>query len=75
MFTIYGHEQCTYCVKAKDLLESKQLAYEYINVRKDEEALAFIKDEGFSTVPQIYEDEWHVGGFNELVAVLTGGEA
>jgi len=70
-YYIYGKENCPYCVKAKDLLDSKGLPYEYIDVEHDKEARQFIKEVlGAKTVPQVFlskEVTEHVGGYQDLL--------
>jgi glutaredoxin len=68
--TIYGKTQCTYCDKAKALLNSKGIEYLYIDLMQDAEALAFIRSTGARTVPQIFNGETLIGGFDNLVEWL-----
>jgi glutaredoxin 3 len=58
---------CPYCVRAKRLLESKNVEYEEIRVdqlpeRHDE----MIKRSNLTSVPQIFIDDYHVGGCDDL---------
>lgn len=66
MYKIYGKPSCPYCVKATDLLYSLGKQFTYIDVSEDAEALAYIKAQGFTTVPQVYLGEDHIGGYTEL---------
>ena len=64
---VWSKDQCPYCVQAKALLESKGIEYEERNVSKDwtkEQLLEAVPTA--RTLPQIFLDEEHVGGFNEL---------
>lgn len=76
-FKVYGKPNCPYCVRAMDLLDSKGIKYEYIDVTKSPEALKFIKEDlGCRTVPQIFEvendtDMEHIGGFDDLVSFFS----
>lgn len=65
---IYGKDWCVYCNRAKQLLEEKNIEYEYINIEEDEKLLAKMKEisNNASTVPQIVLDETFVGGFDNL---------
>ena len=67
---IYSANLCPYCTMAKKLLEQRGLSYDEINVDSKpglrEEMMAKTKRR---TVPQIYIDDYHVGGFNELYAL------
>lgn len=72
MIVVYGKDNCVFCEKAKDLLQSKGLSYEYIDVYEDESALTMFQENGLKTVPQIWVDHHHVGGYTELVEYLGG---
>jgi glutaredoxin 3 len=64
---VWSKDQCPYCVQAKALLESKGIEYEERNVSKDwtkEQLLEAVPTA--RTLPQIFLDKEHVGGFNEL---------
>jgi glutaredoxin 3 len=64
---IWSKDQCPFCVQAKALLESRGIEYEERNVSKDwtkEQLLEAVPTA--RTLPQIFLDDAHVGGFNEL---------
>jgi glutaredoxin 3 len=64
---MYTTRWCGYCVRAKTLLDSKQVAYEEINLDEDPEFRQTIFDlTGGSTVPQILIDGKPIGGYTEL---------
>lgn len=73
--TIYTTRSCPYCIKAKQLLNSKGVTYE--ELRTDESAEladeAVKKSAGLRTVPQIFIDDHHVGGCDELYALEREG--
>ena len=65
---------CPYCVRAKKLLESKNVEYEDIRVdqlpeRHDE----MIKRSNRTSVPQIFIDGFHVGGCDDLFELEAEG--
>ncbi len=67
---IYTANLCGYCTMAKRLLDNKGVAYTEINVDAEpglREAL--IQKSKRRTVPQIYIGDYHVGGFDDLVAL------
>jgi glutaredoxin 3 len=69
---VWSKDQCPYCVQAKALLESKGIEYEERNVSQDwtkEQLLEAVPTA--RTLPQIFLDQEHVGGFNELRKKLT----
>ena len=66
MYTIYGRPNCGWCVRAKDLLSSNNVEYKYIDIYEDSKSMAWIKEKGYKTVPQIFDDDEHIGGYNDL---------
>lgn len=72
--TIYTTNYCPYCVRAKDLLKRKAIAFIEINVEDDAARDAMIaKAGGRRTVPQIFIGETHVGGCDDLYALDKAG--
>ncbi len=70
--TIWSKENCTFCVQAKQLLESKGIEFEERKIGKDwtkEQLLEAVPTA--RTVPQIFLDEQYVGGYQELRQKLT----
>ena len=74
--TIYTGPMCNFCSAAKHLLNKKKISYEEINIgydeKKREEMLK--KSNGAKTIPQIFIEEKHVGGYVELKALENKGE-
>lgn len=66
MYLIYGKSDCSFCVKAKQMVERFEKEYEYKDVEEDGQALGFIVKSGFKSLPQIYYNGVHIGGYNEL---------
>lgn len=72
--TIYSTSYCPYCAKAKTLLDHKQAAYTEISVdqypekRKEMETRS-----GRHTVPQIFINDQHIGGCDDLHALEQQG--
>ncbi len=68
---IYTSTVCPYCVKAKKLLEAKGVNYKELNIDESYEYMdeAAKKSGGRTTVPQIFIDDFHVGGCDELYAL------
>ncbi len=72
--TIYTTGYCPYCVRAKDLLKRKGVAFNEINAEDDAVREAMIvKAGGRRTVPQIFIGETHVGGCDDLYALDKAG--
>jgi glutaredoxin 3 len=73
--TIYSTPVCPYCVKAKNLLKQKGVAYTEIDVSDPEEREKMIqKANGRRTVPQIFIDDYHVGGCDDLFELEKNGK-
>lgn len=70
-YTIYGRPGCQPCKAAKDLLQSTGHEYTYVDVLAlPKGELAAFMDKGFKTVPQIFWEDTHIGGLDELKAHL-----
>lgn len=71
---MYSTRFCPYCIRARALLESKGVIYEDIAVDADPELRReMMALSGRRTVPQIWIDELHVGGFDELAGLDRQG--
>ena len=72
---MYTTAICPYCVAAKNLLRSKGLDYSEVRVDTDAEQRAAMmqRSGGKRSVPQIFVNDVHVGGFDELVAADRSG--
>ena len=68
---IYTTNACPYCVKAKSLLDQKGVEYKELRVDENPELAveARRKSGGRKTVPQIFINDYHVGGCDELYAL------
>ena len=72
--TIYTTSWCPFCIRAKQLLDSKGVSYQNISVdgrpdlRQEMTEMA-----GKHTVPQIWIADQHIGGCDELHALERAG--
>lgn len=72
---IYTTSSCPYCVRAKQLLTQKGLAYEELNVEDaDARAQMMARAEGRRSVPQIFINNKAVGGCDDLYRLHASGE-
>lgn len=73
---MYTSAYCPYCANAERLLQSKgviEINKIRIDVEPDKRA-EMMQRTGRRTVPQIYIDDKHIGGFDDLRALdLAGG--
>jgi len=74
--TVYTGLFCPYCTKAKALLDKKGVAYVEYNVHDDDQKLKEMLERsgGRKTVPQIFIDDCHVGGCDDLYALDKAGK-
>jgi len=69
-FTVYTQDGCIFCTRAIELLQSKDQAVNIIDIKADPEIKHLFHRRGFKTVPQIYHNGKHVGGYDDLVIYL-----
>ena len=74
--TVYMGPMCAFCDAAKRLLNKKNIPYKEINIALDESKLNEMlkKSNGKKTIPQIFIEQYHVGGYEELRALESKGE-
>lgn len=65
-FLIYGRDNCPYCVKAKELLQKKEVWWAYIDLTKNPTIRERMMAKGFKTVPIIYNGDTLIGGYTDL---------
>ncbi|HLD95349.1 MAG TPA: glutaredoxin 3 [Alphaproteobacteria bacterium] len=68
---IYTTTVCPYCVKAKALFQKKGVSYTEIDVSQDEELRLKMTQRagGKRSVPQIFINDQHIGGCDDLYAL------
>ncbi len=72
---IYTTAMCPYCVRAKMLLQNKGMSWEEIRVDLERDRLQeMLQRSQRRTVPQIFIDDFHVGGFDDMAALDARGE-
>jgi glutaredoxin 3 len=71
---MYATGWCSYCARARQLLESKGVEFEEIDVDSRPDARGEMSTRsGRRTVPQIFIGETHVGGFDDLYELDASG--
>ncbi|HJD55356.1 MAG TPA: glutaredoxin 3 [Rickettsia endosymbiont of Pyrocoelia pectoralis] len=73
---IYTLAHCPYCIKAKGLLDEKNVAYQEIevsNFTNEQKDQLIKKAGGKKTVPQIFIDNVHIGGCDDLFELEEAG--
>ncbi|HIC81086.1 MAG TPA: glutaredoxin 3 [Kiloniellaceae bacterium] len=73
---IYSSMLCPYCYRAKKLLEQKGADFTEIDVMLNPRRKAEMvqRSGGRTSVPQIFIDDRHVGGCDELFALDAGNK-
>ncbi|MEH6628725.1 MAG: glutaredoxin 3 [Motiliproteus sp.] len=72
---LYGTLYCPYCVRAKALLDNKQVDYLEIRVDQDPgKRMEMMQRGGGRTVPQIFIDSNPIGGCDELHTLEYNGK-
>lgn len=72
---MYSSRFCPFCMRAKALLKSKGAEFDELIVDGDRELRqTMMAESGRHTVPQIWIDELHVGGCDDLVALDRAGK-
>ena len=72
---IYTTGVCGYCVAAKNFLKSRGCDYSEVRVDREPGKLAEMLERsgGRRSVPQVFFNGMHVGGYDDLVAAERSG--
>jgi glutaredoxin 3 len=73
---IYTTRTCPYCHRAKGLLNSKKAQFTELDVTNNPELRSKmrVRANGRSTVPQIFINDKHIGGCDDLYELDEDGE-
>lgn len=72
---MYATDWCPYCARARRLLESKGVPFEEIDIDEVEGARAEMrKRSGRTSVPQIFINDRHIGGYDDTKALDDAGQ-
>jgi glutaredoxin 3 len=73
---IYTKRTCPYCVRAKELFNSKSISFQEIDITDDPSLRSEMikKANGRTTVPQIFIGGQHIGGCDDLLALEKNGK-
>lgn len=73
---MYCTATCPYCIRAQRLLEDKGVAFEQVRVdlEPDRRAEMVQRAGGRTSVPQIFIEDMHVGGCDEIYALDRAGK-
>jgi glutaredoxin 3 len=72
---IYSTAMCPYCVRAKMLLQRKGMQWEEKRIDLDHGLMReMLQRSNRRTVPQIFIDEHHVGGYDDMAELDAMGQ-
>ena len=73
---IYTWSRCPFCIRAKGLLDEKGIEYSEYCLDGDEEAREemSVRANGRSSLPQIFIDDHHIGGCEDIYDLESKGE-
>jgi glutaredoxin 3 len=73
---LYTSGHCPYCIRAKSLLDKKKVIYQEIRIDLEPTRMQEMieRSSGRRTVPQIFINHQHIGGFDDLWALEQSGE-
>lgn len=72
---IFSIPDCSYCVRAKELLLSKGIPYSEISLMSEEAVEELTREipNVHLSAPQVFEGSRHVGGYTELAKEVEEG--
>lgn len=71
MFVIYGADWCSFCQKAKEVLSGKDYQFKDVDTVEAIDEMCDLLGYEPETVPQVFYDGQHVGGYDDLVRFLA----
>lgn len=73
---IYTWSRCPFCIRAKALLNNKGVKFTEYCIDGDEEARAKMTERanGRSSLPQIFINDQHIGGCDDMYALESRGK-
>lgn len=71
---MYSTRFCPYCMRARSLLNKKEVVYEDIDVSDPALRDEMVEKSNRHSVPQIFIGDFHVGGYDDMAAMNRSGE-
>jgi glutaredoxin 3 len=72
--TVYTTDPCSFCLRAKQLLDARGIEFEEINLAKDPVGRAeLLQRTGMMSFPQVLVADELIGGFQETLAADRSG--
>jgi glutaredoxin 3 len=72
---VYTTDPCSFCVRVKQLLSTRGIEYDEINLAKDPDGRAeLLQKTGMMSFPQVLVNDQLIGGFQETVRADQSGQ-
>ncbi len=72
---MYATPYCPFCMRARQLLDAKGIEFTELRVDRDPSLRRqMMERSGRRTVPQIFVDDSHLGGFDDMHALDAAGK-
>ena len=72
--TVYTTDPCSFCLRAKQLLDARGIEYDEINLAKDPVGRTeLLARTGMMSFPQVLVGDELIGGFQETIAADRSG--
>ena len=73
--TVYTTDPCSFCVRVKALLKSRDVEFDEVNLAKDPAGrVALAKRTGMMSFPQVLVGDRLIGGYSEVQKAADEGE-
>lgn len=67
MYYVLSRDDCKWCDKAIDLLKEKGKPMQIVDFKENPIIIKLMITSNFKTVPQIWSENKHIGGFSQLL--------
>jgi glutaredoxin 3 len=72
--TVYTTDPCSFCLRAKQLLDARGIEYDEVNLAKDPTGRTeLLERTGMMSFPQVLVGDELIGGFQETIAADRSG--
>ncbi len=72
---VYSTKFCPYCDRAKSLLQRKGVSYKELKIDQNMSLMQeMVEKSKRRTVPQIFIDDYHVGGYDDMAELDAAGK-
>jgi len=72
--TVYTTDPCSFCLRAKQLLDARGIEYDEVNLAKDPTGRTEVLERtGMMSFPQVLVGDELIGGFQETIAADRSG--